>query len=36
MSGWSDNSMIDSLAPQVARQIKLLTAGASTDLARAG
>jgi len=36
MSGWSDNSMIDSLGPQVARQIKLLTAGASTELARAG
>jgi glycosyltransferase involved in cell wall biosynthesis len=36
MGGWSDNSMIDSLAPQVARQIKLLTAGASTELARAG
>jgi glycosyltransferase involved in cell wall biosynthesis len=36
MSGWSDKSMIDSPVPQVARQIKLLTAGASTELARAG
>ena len=36
MNGWSDDSTIDSLVPQVARQIELLTAGASTELARAG
>jgi glycosyltransferase involved in cell wall biosynthesis len=36
MSGWSDDSTIDSLSPGVALQIELLTAGASTEFARAG
>lgn len=33
MTSWSDGSTIDALSPQVARQIALLTAGASTELA---
>jgi glycosyltransferase involved in cell wall biosynthesis len=36
MSGWSDGSTIDSLALEAARQIELLTAGASTEFARPG
>jgi glycosyltransferase involved in cell wall biosynthesis len=36
MSGWSDNATIDSLLPDVARQIGMLTSGASTELARKG
>jgi glycosyltransferase involved in cell wall biosynthesis len=35
MTGWSDASSIDSLSPQVARQIALLTAGASTEFSAA-
>jgi glycosyltransferase involved in cell wall biosynthesis len=35
MSSWSDPSTIDSLTPRVARQIEMLTAGGSTELARA-
>jgi hypothetical protein len=33
MGGWSDESTIDALAPQIARQIAILTAGASTEVA---
>jgi len=33
MSGWSDD--LDSLSPEVARQIEMLVAGASTEFARA-
>lgn len=36
MSGWSDDSTINSFSPEVARQIELLTAGASTEFAQAG
>ena len=36
MSSWSDDSTINSVLPEVARQIERLTAGASTDFARAG
>jgi hypothetical protein len=35
MSRWADTATIDSLTPQVARQIEMLTAGASTELAAA-
>jgi len=35
MSRWADAATIDSLTPQVARQIETLTAGASTELAAA-
>jgi glycosyltransferase involved in cell wall biosynthesis len=33
MSGWSDEATIDALSPQIARQIAMLTAGGSTELA---